>query len=104
MNKNKKEKNSHAENNLTRPRLLRGEVVSDKMDKTAVVLVNKFKQHPKYKKRYLASKKYKAHNENNQYKIGDNVVIKESRPISGSKKWIIIAKHERYNEKRGNDQ
>lgn len=92
MNKAKEEKNNNQKKPLAKPRLLQGEVVSDKMDKTAVVLVSRFKQHPKYKKRYLVSKKYKAHNENNQYKTGDRVIIRESCPISKDKKWVIIEK------------
>jgi len=71
-------------------RLLKGVVVSDKMDKTIVVLVNRYKEHPKYKKRYRVSKKYKAHDQKNEYKIGDQVVIHESKPISKDKKWRVI--------------
>jgi len=70
-------------------RLFKGVVVSDKMDKTIVVLVNRYKEHPKYKKRYRISKKYKAHDENNKYKVGDKVVIQESRPMSKDKKWKV---------------
>ena len=71
-------------------RKLTGKIVSDKMDKKAVVEVLKLKEHPKYKKRYKVHKKYKAHDENNQYKEGDRVVIEECRPISKDKKWKII--------------
>jgi len=70
----------------------RGIIISDKMDKTAVVLVETIKIHPLYKKQYKVSKKYKAHNENNEYKKGDEVIIEETRPISKEKKWIIIKK------------
>ena len=59
------------------------------MDKTVIVLVNRYKKHPKYKKRYKISKKYKAHDENNKFKTGDKVVIQETRPISKDKKWIV---------------
>jgi len=70
-------------------RLFKGVIVSDKMDKTVTVLVNRYKKHPKYKKRYKISKKYKAHDEKNEFKIGDKVVIQETRPISKDKKWIV---------------
>ena len=88
----KKKDNSQIEAGKARPRLLQGKITSLKMNKTAVVLVNRFKQHPKYKKRYLISKKYKAHNESGQYKIGDKAVIQECHPISKDKKWVIIEK------------
>ena len=70
-------------------RSLKGIVVSDKMDKTIVVSVNRYKEHPKYKKRYKISKKYKAHDEKGEYKIGDKVVIHEMRPLSKNKKWRV---------------
>jgi small subunit ribosomal protein S17 len=69
---------------------LKGVVVSDKMDKTIVVLVERFKEHPKYKKRYNISKKYKAHDPENKYHKGDKVAIQESKPISKDKKWIVL--------------
>lgn len=71
-------------------RVLKGVVVSDKMDKTIVVLVERIKQHPRYKKRYRVSKKYKAHDPENKYKKGDKVQIQESKPISKDKKWIVL--------------
>jgi small subunit ribosomal protein S17 len=71
-------------------RILKGIVVSDKMDKTIVVSVERIKQHPRYKKRYKVSKKYKAHDPENKYKIGDKVSIQESRPVSKDKKWIVL--------------
>lgn len=73
-------------------RKLEGEVVSDKMDKTVVVNVTSVKIHPKYKKRYKATKKYKSHDEKNEYKVGDVVVIEECRPLSKDKKWRVIKK------------
>lgn len=73
-------------------RTLRGVVVSDKMDKTAVVAVTRLKEHPKYKKRYKVTKKYKAHDKLNEYKVGDKVVIVAVRPLSKEKKWRIISK------------
>ena len=71
-------------------RKLEGTVVSDKMDKTVVVEVTALKVHSKYKKRYKSSKKYKAHDEKNQYKVGDFVVIQECRPLSKDKRWRVI--------------
>ena len=68
---------------------LKGIVVSDKMDKTIVVLVERIKQHPMYKKRYRVFKKYKAHDPDNKHKAGDRVEIIESKPISKDKKWIV---------------
>ncbi|MBI5004884.1 MAG: 30S ribosomal protein S17 [Candidatus Lloydbacteria bacterium] len=69
---------------------LRGVVVSDKMDKTIVVLVNRFVEHPKYKKRVKQSKKYKAHDEANTYKVGDMVEIEETRPLSKDKHFKVV--------------
>ncbi len=71
-------------------RTLKGVVVSDKMDKTIVVLVERLKQHPRYKRRYKIHKKYKAHDSENKYKKGDKVIIQESKPISKNKKWVVI--------------
>jgi len=71
-----------------------GIVVSDKMDKTIVVKVERIKIHPKYKKRYTIVKKYKAHDEKNEFKMGDRVVIAETRPLSKDKRWIAIKKLE----------
>ena len=73
-------------------RTLTGIIVSDKMDKTAVVRVERIKEHPIYRRRYKLHKKYKAHNEGNQYKKGDTVVIQECNPISKDKTWEIISK------------
>lgn len=73
-------------------RKLEGEVVSDKMDKTVVVEVTTVKIQSKYKKRYKSSKKYKAHDEKNQYKVGDVVVIEGCRPLSKDKRWRVVKK------------
>lgn len=70
-------------------RLLKGVVISDKMDKTIVVSVSRLKKHPRYKKRYRINKKYKVHDEKNEFKIGDQVMIIESRPMSKDKKWRV---------------
>lgn len=69
-----------------------GEVVSDKMDKTIVVKVASVKVHPKYQKRYTVSKKYKVHDETNQYKVGDKVNFVECRPLSRDKRWRVLSK------------
>jgi len=71
---------------------LKGIVVSDKMQKTVVIQVERIKEHPKYKRRYKIHKKYKAHDEGNEYHIGDKVVIEETKPISKDKKWRVINK------------
>lgn len=68
---------------------LKGIVVSDKMDKTIVVKVSRYVKHPKYQKYYTISKKYKAHDEENKYKIGDNVEIEETRPLSKDKTFRV---------------
>lgn len=69
-----------------------GIVVSNKMDKTVVVKVDVRKRHPKYKKAYTVSDKYKAHDENEEYMVGDRVVIESTRPISKEKKFKVISK------------
>lgn len=73
-------------------RKITGIVVSDKMAKTRVVAVTRSKKHPKYLKYYEVVKKFKAHDENNEYKVGDKVVIEETRPLSREKRWKIINK------------
>ena len=70
--------------------ILKGIVVSDKMDKTVVVSVSTFIKHPKYGKYYKVSKKYKAHDEENKYKTGDSVEIVETRPISKDKRFKVV--------------
>ena len=69
-----------------------GIVVSDKMQKTIVVEVERIKEHPKYKKRYKIHKKYKAHDENKEFHLGDKVVIEETKPISKDKHFIVLKK------------
>lgn len=76
----------------TKARKLTGVVTSDKMVKTVVVQVNRLKMNPKYKKQYKVSKKYKAHDEERQYHVGDKVVIQETKPISKDKRWIVVSK------------
>ncbi|MBO9597630.1 MAG: 30S ribosomal protein S17 [Cohnella sp.] len=67
-----------------------GKVVSDKMDKTIVVAVETYKKHNLYHKRIKYTKKFKAHDENNQAKIGDTVKIMETRPLSKDKCWRLV--------------
>lgn len=69
-----------------------GAVTSHRMNKTAVVTINRIKIHPKYKKRYTVTKKFKAHDEENIYKAGDLVIIEECKPLSKEKRWKIIKK------------
>lgn len=69
-----------------------GIVVSDKMDKTVVVKVEKIKQDLKYKKKYRVHKKYFAHSNKNEYNKGDRVVIQLCSPLSKNKKWKVIRK------------
>ncbi|GGY18077.1 30S ribosomal protein S17 [Paludibacterium paludis] len=72
-------------------RTLTGKVVSDKMDKTVTVLVERKVKHPIYGKIIRRSKKFHAHDENNEFKAGDIVVISESRPLSKTKSWVVTA-------------
>lgn len=77
---------------LQKSRTLKGIVVSDKMTKTVVVKVLNLKKHPKYKKYFKVSERYKVHDEKNQYHTGDQVLIKETRPISKEKRWVVVGK------------
>jgi len=67
-----------------------GKVVSDKMDKTIVVAVETYKKHDLYHKRIKYTKKFKAHDENNEAKIGDVVKVMETRPLSKDKRWRLV--------------
>ena len=71
-------------------RILQGVVVSDKQDKTVVVSVERQVMHPVYKKFIKKSKKYAAHDETNQFKVGDTVRIQECAPVSKNKTWTVI--------------
>lgn len=71
---------------------LKGIIMSDAMDKTVVVFVNRYIKHPKYKKYIKRGKKYKAHDEANQYKKGETVIIQEIRPLSKDKHFTVISK------------
>jgi len=75
---------------LKNKKVLSGVVVSDKMDKTVTVLVNRFVKHPKYGKYMKISKRYKAHDEGNEHKEGDKVQIEETRPVSKDKTFKVI--------------
>jgi len=78
-----------AEGNSGR-RTLTGRVVSDKMDKTVVVQVDRKVLHPRYKKYVSRRKRYKAHDENNECRTDDTVVIREARPLSRTKRWVVV--------------
>ena len=71
-------------------RILQGTVVSDKNDKTVVVKVERRFTHPLFKKTVRRSKNYKAHDADNRCKVGDQVHIQESRPISKDKRWVVL--------------
>lgn len=73
-------------------RVLTGRVVCDKMDKTIVVEVNRRVMHPRYRKFINRTKRYKAHDEDNSCKIDDLVVIQESRPLSRTKRWVLVGR------------
>ena len=68
----------------------KGVVMQDKMDKTIVVAVVSFETHPKYKKKYKVTKRYKAHDPENKFKIGEIVEIMPCRPISKEKKFKVV--------------
>jgi small subunit ribosomal protein S17 len=67
-----------------------GRVVSDKMDKTVVVSVERLRRHPIYKRVVRLSSKFKAHDQDNSAKVGDTVRIEESRPLSREKRWTVV--------------
>lgn len=68
----------------------KGQVVSDKMEKTIIVAVTDFKTHPKYRKKYKSTKRYKVHDEEGKYKIGDIVEFVPTRPISKDKFYKVL--------------
>lgn len=82
------------ENNMDtkKHRKLEGVVVSDKMQKTVVVAVERLKMHSKYLKYFKATSRFKAHDENGEYHTGDKVVIEEVRPLSKDKRWRVVGK------------
>lgn len=78
------------ENTQGNKRELEANVISDKMDKTIVVEIKKRVQHPVFKKYYTVRKKYKAHDEKNICKAGDRVLIRQCRPLSKEKRWVVV--------------
>jgi small subunit ribosomal protein S17 len=85
-----KAEKKNTEEKKTEGKVLSGVVMSDKMKDTCVVSVTRFVKHKKYKKYYKVSKKYKAHDVGNTKKVGDKVLIKESKPISKDKHFIVV--------------
>ena len=79
-----------ADENKKIVRSFNGTVVSDAMDKTIVVRVESVKKHPKYLKYYTSHTKYKVHDPENKFKVGDVVQFVETRPISKEKRWKVI--------------
>ena len=78
------------EKSSKKKRRIVGFVTSDKMVKTRVVTANRMKKHPKYLRYFKVSRNFKVHDENNEYKTGDKVIIEETRPLSKEKRWKII--------------
>ena len=76
----------------TNRKTLQGVVVSDAMEKTVVVKVERFVKHPKYHKFYKISKKYKAHDEANEYAVGDKIEIVSCRPLSKDKSFMVVGR------------
>lgn len=72
-----------------------GTVVSNKMDKTVVVAVENLVPHPKYNKTIVQTKRYKAHDEDNSCNMGDRIRIRETRPLSKTKRWVVVETIER---------
>lgn len=83
-------KTTTQQNNQTKGKTLKGVVLSDKMTDTIVVQVTRYFKHEKYQKFIKEHKKYKAHDKGNTCKIGDTVTIKETRPISKDKHFIVV--------------
>ena len=88
------------EKSIIKKRILKGVVVSDKMQKTVVVEVKRLKMHAKYKKYFKMSSKFKAHNPDDSFHTGDNILIQETNPMSKDKRWIVIGKIESGKEKQ----
>ena len=73
-------------------KIFKGIIISDKMTKTVIVKVGDYKKHPRYSKFYKSDKKYKAHDEAGEFAVGDKVLIKETKPISKDKHFIVVKK------------
>jgi small subunit ribosomal protein S17 len=82
---------------------LKGTIVSDKMEKTKVVAVSRLKKHPRYKKFIKVTRRFKAHDEKNEHKTGDEVIIEETRPISKDKRWKIVGKTKEQKSNKTNE-
>ena len=82
----------NTESKTKNKKILSGVVVSDAVNKTITILVNRFVKHPKYGKYMKKSKKYQAHDEENVYSIGDYVDIEECRPVSKRKRFCVVSK------------
>lgn len=80
------------QNSDKRIRKFDGVIVSDKMDKTVVVKVERMEKDEKYQKYHQISRKFKAHDEENKFKVGEKVTIAETRPLSKDKRWTVVAK------------
>lgn len=76
--------------NTNKNKILKGVIVSDKMDKSVVVVVTRFVKHPKYQKYMKITKKFKAHDENNSAKVGEIVGLRQTRPMSKDKSYEVI--------------
>jgi small subunit ribosomal protein S17 len=74
------------------PKVFKGTIISDKMNKTVVVKVEDYKKHPRYGRFYKSDKKYKAHDEKGEFHTGDKVLIQETKPISKDKHFIVVKK------------
>lgn len=85
-------------------RRLKGTVISNKMSKTAVVRIDRLEKHSKYQKYFRASQKLKAHDDANEAKIGDVVIIEETRPLSKDKRWRIVERVSREPEVAGEEE
>jgi small subunit ribosomal protein S17 len=95
MSENEQNESGTAAGERTRRKVRVGVVVSDKPDKTVIVQVERHIAHPMYGKRVARTKKYYAHDEKNEYKLGDVVRITETRPLSKLKRWRVIGLVER---------
>ena len=92
MSKKEEQNQNSPEQKKPIKRKFQGVVVGDKNEKTILVRVDRVKTHSKYKKRYTVSKKYKVHDEKEQFKEGDQVVFVECRPLSKDKRWRVLYK------------
>lgn len=80
------------DNKNKKPKTLRGVVVKDQNDKTVVVSVPRFVKHPKYQKFFKKDKRYQAHDEKNEFKVGDKIEMTETKPMSKTKRFVVTKK------------